>query len=78
MIERFEKNSTSPDATANGLINALAFIHLEKNAGVKHIRWQDLPETQSLVYKLAVAQSLELLRKIAANANLELAGNTHV
>ena len=57
VIERFEKNSTSPDATANGLINALTFIHLEKNAGVKHIRWQDLPETQSLVYKLAVAQS---------------------
>lgn len=57
VIERFEKNISSPDTTVNGLINALAFIHLDKNAGVKHIRWQDLPETQSLVYKLAVAQS---------------------
>lgn len=56
VIERFEKNITSSATTANGLINALAFIHLDKNAGVKHIRWQDLPETQSLVYKLAVAQ----------------------
>jgi Fe-S cluster assembly protein SufD len=56
VIERFEKNISSPDATANGLINALAFIHLDKNAGIKHIRWQDLPETQSLVYKLTVAQ----------------------
>ncbi|MDZ4746843.1 MAG: Fe-S cluster assembly protein SufD [Saprospiraceae bacterium] len=57
VIERFEKNISSPDTTANGLINALAFIHLDKNAGVKHIRWQDLPETQSLVYKLAVSQN---------------------
>lgn len=56
VIERFEKNISSTDTTATGLINALAFIHLDKNAGVKHIRWQDLPETQSLVYKLTVAQ----------------------
>lgn len=57
VIERYEKNISSPDPTANGLINALAFIHLDKNAVVKHIRWQDLPESQSLVYKLAVAQN---------------------
>jgi Fe-S cluster assembly protein SufD len=56
LFERFEKNILLPNHTTEGLINALGYIHLEKNARVKHIKWQDLPAGQNLVYKLLVTQ----------------------
>ncbi len=56
VIERFEKNTNSDTTSEGGLINALGYIHLGKNAFVKHIKWQDLPDAQSLVYKLSVTQ----------------------
>jgi len=56
VIERFEKNTSSDTTSGSGLINALGYIHVGKNAIVKHIKWQDLPDAQSLVYKLSVTQ----------------------
>jgi Fe-S cluster assembly protein SufD len=55
-IERFELNTESQITSSDGLINSLCFLHLEKNANVLHIKWQDLPSTQHLVYKLLVSQ----------------------
>lgn len=56
VIERFEKNIITPVIGENSFINAMAFIKLDKNASVKHIKWQDLPDYQSLVYKLTITQ----------------------
>ncbi len=56
IIERYEKASNKATTTQIGLINASAFHYIENNAEVKHYRWQNLPSTQSLVYKLAATQ----------------------
>ncbi len=56
LIERFEKNNASTVADQAGLINALGYYHLDQNASIRHIKWQDLPVAQSLVYKLAISQ----------------------
>jgi Fe-S cluster assembly protein SufD len=56
VIERFERNTSADTIAEGGLINALGYIHVEKNASVRHIKWQDLPDAQSLVYKLSVSQ----------------------
>lgn len=56
LIERFEKNSGSSVTDQGGLINALGYYHLDQNASIRHIKWQDLPAAQSLVYKLAITQ----------------------
>ncbi len=56
LIERFEINRESKNPTAEALINSLGYLHLEKNAIVRHIKWQELASTQNLVYKLFVTQ----------------------
>jgi len=56
LIERFEFNTASQFPLSDGLINSICYLHLEKNATVRHIKWQELPLTQNLVYKLFVSQ----------------------
>lgn len=56
VIERFETNTFAASASKTGLINASAYIYVDKNAGIKHYRWQNLPLSQSLVYKLTASQ----------------------
>ena len=56
IIERFESNTKSSFPAADGLINSLCYFYLEPNSIVRHIKWQDLPLTQHLVYKLFVSQ----------------------
>ena len=56
VVERFERNTANVVPTSKGFINLSGYIALTKNANFTHIRWQDLPETQSLVYKLSVTQ----------------------
>jgi Fe-S cluster assembly protein SufD len=56
ILERFERNASPTASTAKGFINLSGFIELEKNSSLTHIRWQDLPEAQSLVYRLSVTQ----------------------
>ena len=57
IFERFETNADSDSTTPGGFINALAYFHLDQNAYLDHIKWQDLPGTQNLVYKLKVKQN---------------------
>lgn len=56
VIERFETNQYGFDHVHDTLINSMGYIHVEKNASVSFIKWQDLPLTQNLVYKLFVTQ----------------------
>ena len=56
VIERFETNQSGFDHVHDTLINSMGYIHVEKNASVSFIKWQDLPLTQNLVYKLFVTQ----------------------
>lgn len=56
LIERFEENITPPPTGEIGLINSLGYIHLDKNAFVRHFKWQNLPGVQSLVYRLTIHQ----------------------
>ena len=56
IFERFDKSNLLSSASDVSLINSLGYIHLGQNATVKHIKWQDLPLHQNLVYKLLVTQ----------------------
>ncbi len=56
LIERFENNEASQNLHIESMINSLCHVYLEKNAGLKHIKWQILPAAQNLVYKLFVRQ----------------------
>lgn len=56
IIERFESNQSGFNNQQDSLINSVGYIHVEKNAAIRHIKWQDLPMTQHLVYKLFVTQ----------------------
>lgn len=55
IIERLEGN-VNAEIHHQSLINSLGYIHLEPNATATHVKWQDLPLTQNLVYKLFVTQ----------------------
>src|SRR5688500_1677209 len=54
IIERFENNQSCFNPSQDSLINSIGYYHIEKNAAVRHIKWQDLPMEQHLVYKLFV------------------------
>lgn len=56
VIERFERNAEGNMSSDEGLINSIGYIHVEKNAIVRHIKWQELGPAQHLVYKLFVRQ----------------------
>jgi len=56
IIERFEVNAESQFPATDTLINSICYIHLEQNAIARHIKWQELPPHQNLVYKLFVTQ----------------------
>lgn len=56
IIERFEHNHANSTSDQQGLINASAYISIDKNAGVNHYRWQNLPGTQRLVNILSAQQ----------------------
>ncbi len=56
IVERFETNINKTPTSQSGLINASAYFHVDRNADVKHCRWQNLPDIQSLVYKLSASQ----------------------
>ena len=56
IFERFE-NADAPYVNSSvSLLNSLGHIHLDQNATLKHIKWQNLPAQQNLVYKLLVTQ----------------------
>ena len=59
LIERYDHNPKTSATSSPCLINTFGHIFLEKNAGVRHIKWQDLPAHQSLVYALHVSQSAD-------------------
>jgi Fe-S cluster assembly protein SufD len=56
IIERFEPVTQSTGISSESLINALGYVHLDKNASLHHLKWQNLPATQNLIYKLFVTQ----------------------
>lgn len=56
VIERFESNQSGTASSNEAFINSIGYFHIEKNATVTHIKWQDLPLTQHLVYKLFISQ----------------------
>ncbi|MEO6130409.1 MAG: Fe-S cluster assembly protein SufD [Saprospiraceae bacterium] len=56
IIERFEFNRDSKYQSSESLINSVCYMHLDKNARVRHTKWQELPLTHNLVYKLFVSQ----------------------
>ncbi len=56
IIERFESNQAGFETFKDCLINSIGYLHLEKNTAVTYYKWQDLPLTQHLVYKLFVSQ----------------------
>lgn len=56
IIERFESNQSAFSIAEDSLINTLGYIHIGKNAAVSHVKWQDLPLSQHLIYKLLVTQ----------------------
>ncbi len=55
-FERFESNNAPSVSSPDALINLLGYMHLDQNASVRHIKWQNITETQNLVYKLLVSQ----------------------
>ena len=57
IIERYEGALHHQHPTQESLINAAGHILLDRNAGLQHIKWQDLPGQQHLVYQLKVHQS---------------------
>lgn len=57
ILERFESNQATSDSPSDCLINSTGYIHLDPNASFIHIKWQNLPSSQDLVYKLTVAQT---------------------
>jgi Fe-S cluster assembly protein SufD len=56
LIERYECNRESKNPAVDALINSIGYLHLEKNTIVRHVKWQELPSTHNLVYKLFVTQ----------------------
>jgi Fe-S cluster assembly protein SufD len=56
LIERYEGNVNTLQSPQDGLINSIVYMHLDRNAQVTHLKWQDLPSSQQLVYKLSVSQ----------------------
>ena len=56
LIERYESNVNPQYSSQDGLINSIVYMHLDRNAQVAHLKWQDLPSSQQLVYKLFVSQ----------------------
>ncbi len=56
IFERYETNILGKLSTAESLINTVGYIHVDPNASVIHTKWQNLPETQNLVYKLFITQ----------------------
>lgn len=56
LIERYEGRQDIHHTPVSGWINALGFIRLDRNASCTHLKWQDLPATQHLVYKLIIRQ----------------------
>lgn len=59
ILERFDHWPTDTPSQEQSLINAAGHIFLSKNAGVHHIKWQDLPAQQNLIYALHVFQSAD-------------------
>lgn len=56
MIERYLGNESGFSSTNESLINSLGYIQIDKNASLSHVKWQNIPLSQHLVYKLFVTQ----------------------
>ncbi|HJW29708.1 MAG TPA: Fe-S cluster assembly protein SufD [Saprospiraceae bacterium] len=56
LFERFEHPAGNGSLPTEGLINTLVMIHVDKGGQFRHIKWQDLPPSQSMVYQLKVIQ----------------------
>ena len=56
MIERYLGNESGFSSTNESLINSLGYIQIDKNASLSHVKWQNIPLSQHLVYKLFVIQ----------------------
>lgn len=59
LLERFDHAPLDKPSEEQSLINATGHMYLDKNAGVRHIKWQDLPAHQNLIYALHVSQSAD-------------------
>jgi len=55
-FERLEHPIHNPEVIPEGLINSLLLFKIKKGARVHHVKWQNLPLQQNLVYKLAATQ----------------------
>jgi Fe-S cluster assembly protein SufD len=51
-FERFEQSIQQVVHSEVGFINSIGFFHLAANASVDHIKWQNLPANQHLVYRI--------------------------
>jgi Fe-S cluster assembly protein SufD len=56
ILERYESSNPSSSAIPEGLINSLLLFNIKRGAKVNHVKWQNLPLQQNLVYKLAAIQ----------------------
>jgi len=56
IIERYEHHHNTSDAPPEGFINSLLFFKISAAARVTHLKWQNLPLQQNLVYKLSATQ----------------------
>lgn len=51
-LERFEQSGQVEIRNEQGFINSIGFFHLAANASLDHIKWQNLPTHQHLVYRI--------------------------
>jgi Fe-S cluster assembly protein SufD len=56
ILERYEHTGQATSSTPEGFINSLLLFNIKAGARVHHVKWQNLPLQQNLVYKLAATQ----------------------
>ncbi len=56
LFERYEHSGSSFSAVPEALINSLLLFSIKPGARLTHIKWQNLPQQQNLVYKLIAIQ----------------------
>jgi Fe-S cluster assembly protein SufD len=66
ILERYEHPDQASPGTPEGLINSLLLFNIKAGARVTHVKWQNLPRQQNLVYKLAATQERDSYLKTFA------------
>jgi Fe-S cluster assembly protein SufD len=56
ILERYESSTPTSPTRPEGFINSLLLFNIKAGARVNHVKWQNLPPQQNLVYKLTATQ----------------------